>query len=497
MPSRTLNNYLMIPVPMQFTFNNTFSRLSPVFYRKVLPQGLENPHLVSFNANAAKLIDQDHTFALDEDFINVFSGKLVPEGAVPISMVYSGHQFGVYVPQLGDGRAHLLGEVVNKKNEKWDVQLKGSGLTPFSRSGDGRAVLRSTIREYLCSEAMHGLGIPTTRALCIIGSSQRVYREQVETGAILTRLSPSHIRFGSFEYFFHTRQPEALQRLADYVIEQHYSSFEQASDKYILLFDEVVRLTANLIAQWQAVGFSHGVMNSDNMSILGLTLDYGPYGFMEEFDPGYICNHSDIEGRYAFGNQPIIGLFNLNCLAHAFSELIDIDSLRASLSTYQDTYLKEYHRLMCLKLGLQNPLPGDEEIVDELLSLLHMNKVDYTLFFRGLSTMDIDRKYPDFDSLFADQAGFYNWLTTYKNRLLAENTNGTHRKKLMGNHNPVYILRNYMAQQAIELAEKGDFSEVDRLLELLSDPFTEKKGAGEYAKPSPEWGKQLVVSCSS
>jgi hypothetical protein len=482
---------------MQFKFNNTFSRLPPAFHRNVLPQGLEGSHLVSFNPSAAKLIGLEADAEPGKDFVDIFGGITVPDNGRPLAMAYSGHQFGVYVPRLGDGRALLLGEVVNQQNEKWDIQLKGSGITPFSRSGDGRAVLRSTIREYLCSEAMHGLGIPTTRALCIIGSQQRVYREEVEAGAILTRLSPSHVRFGSFEYFFHTKQMAEVRQLADYVIEHHFPEFKSSSEKYLLLFNSVVKSTAHLIAQWQAVGFAHGVMNTDNMSILGLTLDYGPFGFIEEYDPGYICNHSDGQGRYAFGNQPIVGLFNLNCLAHAFSGLIEIDDLKASLSGYEESFLAEYYRLMRLKLGLQESRADDKELIEILLSLMGANKVDYTIFFRGLSHLTMDGKYPDVGAMFSDQAEFYKWLTAYKDRLTDENSEDISRNKLMVSRNPVYVLRNYMAQQAIDRAEQGDYSEIDRLLVLLSNPFDEQTDSEGYAQPTPEWGKKLVVSCSS
>ncbi|MEQ1626103.1 MAG: protein adenylyltransferase SelO, partial [Nitrospira sp.] len=317
------------------SFDNSYARLPESFHAKLNPTPFSSaPYLISFNRAAAELIDLDPAEASRPEFAGVFGGSLLVPGMEPLAMLYSGHQFGVYVPQLGDGRAILLGEVQNDRGEKWDLQLKGAGMTPFSRDGDGRAVLRSTIREYLCSEAMHGLGIPTTRALCIVGSDHQVYREQVETGAVVLRMAPTHVRFGSFEVFYYRKQHEQLKVLADYVIAQHYPHLVEVSDKYARFFTEVVERTAKLIAQWQAVGWAHGVMNTDNMSILGITLDYGPFGFIDDYDPGFICNHSDHNGRYAFNQQPYIGLWNLSCLAQALLPLAEKDALKAALDSY-------------------------------------------------------------------------------------------------------------------------------------------------------------------
>src|SRR5678815_1998486 len=295
------------------SFDNTYAQLPESFYARVNPTPFASPpYLVSFNPAAAELIDLDSDQAKRPEFAGLFGGSMLAPGMEPLAMLYSGHQFGVYVPQLGDGRAILLGEVKNDRDERWDLHLKGAGMTPFSRDGDGRAVLRSTIREYLCSEAMHRLGIPTTRALCIVGSDERVYREQIETAATLLRMAPTHVRFGTFEIFYYRQQHEHLKVLADYVIAQFFAHLREADDKYARFFTEVVERTAKLIAQWQAVGWAHGVMNTDNMSILGLTLDYGPFGFMDDYDAGFICNHSDHNGRYAFNQQPYIGLWNLS-----------------------------------------------------------------------------------------------------------------------------------------------------------------------------------------
>ncbi|HQW90364.1 MAG TPA: YdiU family protein, partial [Nitrospira sp.] len=351
------------------TFENSYARLPEVFYAKVNPTPFSTaPFLISANRAAMELLDLDPAEAQRPEFAGVFGGSLLVPGMEPLAMLYSGHQFGVYVPQLGDGRAILLGEVKNGRGERWDLHLKGAGMTPFSRDGDGRSVLRSAIREYLCCEAMHGLGIPTTRALCLVGSDDKVYREQVESGATIVRMAPSHVRFGTFEIFYYRKQHEHLQRLADYTIEMHFPDLAQAADKYARFFTEVVERTAKLIAHWQAVGWSHGVLNTDNMSILGLTLDYGPYGFMDDYDPGFICNHSDYNGRYAFNQQPYIGLWNLSCLAQTLLPFAPKEELKAALDGYQSSVDGHYHTHMRAKLGLVEDRAEDEALLQELKS---------------------------------------------------------------------------------------------------------------------------------
>lgn len=482
-------------------FDNTYARLPEPFYRRLAPTPFTAPtHLVSFNPGAAALIDLDPREAGRSEFVDYFSGRRLLPGSDPVAMLYSGHQFGIYVSQLGDGRAILLGEVRNDRGEKWDLHLKGAGLTPFSRDGDGRAVLRSTIREYLCSEAMHGLGIPTTRALCIIGSEEKVWRETIETGAMLVRLSPSHIRFGSFEVFYYRRQPEHLARLADYVIEQHFPHLAGVADRYAELFAEIVYRTARLIAQWQAVGFAHGVMNTDNMSVLGLTLDYGPFGFLDDYDPAFICNHSDHHGRYAFHQQPYIALWNLSCLAQALLPLSAEEPLKEALRTYDPTFKSEYDRLMARKLGLTERRTGDDELINDLLGLMQASRVDYTIFFRALAGF---RPEPgaineELRNFFLDREAFDRWSTRYRERLLAEGSRDGERREQMNRVNPKYVLRNYLAQQAIDLAtEKQEYAEIDRLLALLRDPYAEQPDRESYAAPPPNWGKQIIVSCSS
>jgi uncharacterized protein YdiU (UPF0061 family) len=484
----------------ELAFDNTYARLPDAFYARVMPTPLPDPHLVSFNPDAAALIDLDPDEAKRPEFAGCFGGGLLLPGSEPIAMLYYGHQFGVFAGQLGDGRAILLGEVRNERGEKWDLHLKGAGQTPFSRDGDGRAVLRSCIREYLCGEALHGLGIPTTRSLCIVAGEEQVLRETAEIGAMLLRLAPTHVRFGSFEAFYYRRQYDSVTRLADYVIEQFFPQLAQATDRYARFFTEVAVRTAHLIAQWQAVGFAHGVMNSDNMSILGLTLDYGPFGFLDEYNPGFICNHSDHHGRYSFQNQPDIGYFNLRCLAQALSPFVTQEQTRAGLEAYEAAFAAHYVELMRQKSGLQKPLPEDEALVTELLGLLHVNRVDYTNFFRALGNF---RQTPDetnepLRDLFVDRAAWDAWAARYRDRLRAEESQDAERKRRMDRVNPKYVLRNYLAQIAIERATtQRDFSEIDRLRELLRDPFTERPGMESYAAPPPDWGKQIIVSCSS
>jgi len=482
------------------SFDNTYARLPESFYARLRPTPFsEPPHLISFNHAAAELIDLDTDEAKRPEFAGVFGGSMLVQGMEPLAMLYSGHQFGVYVPQLGDGRAILLGEVRNERNEKWDLHLKGAGLTPFSRDGDGRAVLRSTIREYLCSEAMHGLGIPTTRALCIVGSDHKVYREQVETGAMLVRMAPSHVRFGTFEIFYYRKQHEQLKILADYVIVNHFPHLADCSNKYAMFFTEVVERTAKLIAQWQAVGWAHGVMNTDNMSIHGITLDYGPFGFIDDYDAGFICNHSDHNGRYAFNQQPYIGLWNLSCLAQALLPLAQKEELKAALDRYTPLCEERYMELMRAKLGLIETNEEDPSLIQDLLALMHLHHVDYTSLFRVLSlfqsgSASLNEPLRDF---FSDRESFDKWAHRYGERLRQEGSQDKDRLVCMNRVNPKYVLRNYLAQTAIEKAQQKDFSEIDRLFTLLQNPYSDQPGMDAYAAPPPNWGKHLAVSCSS
>ena len=481
-------------------FSNSFAALPPLFYSRVAPTPFETePTLIHFNAQAAALLDLDPAVQHDPRFVEAFSSRRRLPGMDPIAMLYAGHQFGHYVPQLGDGRAIILGETTNQRGEKWELQLKGSGQTPYSRGSDGRAVLRSSIREYLCGEAMHGLGIPTTRGLCLIGSADEVHRERIETGAMLTRLAPSHVRFGSFEVFYYRDQHEQVRTLADYVIEQHYPEFAGRPDRHLRFLQTVIERTARLIAQWQAVGFAHGVMNTDNMSILGLTLDYGPYGFMEAYNPGFICNHSDHHGRYAFDQQPQIGLFNLSCLAQALLPLLEIEAAKAALENYQPVFIEHYHRLMAQKLGFTQADAAVAQLLDELLTQMQASRIDYTLLFRALSNVprDSNAAMPALRDRFIDRERFDRWLDAYRAQLRTAGRDDNTRRPAMLAANPRYILRNYLAQVAIEKAEGGDYSEIERLLTVLRAPFEEHAQWAHYAEPPPDWADNIQVSCSS
>jgi uncharacterized protein YdiU (UPF0061 family) len=481
--------------------SNSFAQLPGTFYSRVRPTPFEQPaELIHFNTAAAELLDLDPAVADDPACVDVFSGRQLLPGADPLAMLYAGHQFGHYVPQLGDGRAIILGETTNRQQARWEIQLKGCGQTPYSRDGDGRAVLRSTIREYLCSEAMHGLGIPTTRALCITGSREEVYREQIETGAMLTRLAPSHVRFGSFEVFFYRNRHDALQTLADYVIATHYPELQDTEQPYVALLQAVVYKTANLLAQWQAVGFAHGVMNTDNMSVLGLTLDYGPFGFMEAYDPGLVCNHSDHHGRYAFDQQPQVALFNLSCLAQTLLPLVDVEAARAALEAYQPAYTRYYEQLLLQKLGFESADTALLPLGNELLAQMADSGTDYTNLFRCLCSIDCETgtETPALHDQFIDRARFARWLADYRAALHSHARPDTERQLAMRAVNPKYVLRNYMAQIAIDKAtQEHDYTEIDRQFKLLQAPFDEHPDMAHYAAPPPDWARGIQVSCSS
>ena len=491
-----------MPRPLeQLGFDNSFGRLPAAFYSRVAPTPFEQaPYLISFNQQVAELLDLDPDEAQRPEFLAYLTGQTPWPGSDTLAMLYAGHQFGYYVPQLGDGRAILLGEVRTARGEKWDLQLKGCGLTPYSRDGDGRAVLRSSIREYLCSEAMHGLGIPTTRALCIIGSDEEVYREEIESGAMLLRVAPSHVRFGSFEVFYYREQADQVRILADYVIDQHHPELTAHPQKYAAWLREIVLRTARLIAQWQAVGFAHGVMNTDNMSILGLTLDYGPYGFLEQYDPGFICNHSDHHGRYAFDQQPHVALWNLACLAQALTPLMSVDAAKDALSAYEKTFVTQYYDLMRQKLGLPELNEQAVSIVNELLELMQNDGRDYTLTLRALSRFDTRDNADNtaLRDLFISRNKFDRWAQNYKNILVHSHSDDHERRQAMNARNPKYILRNYLAQIAIDKAKQDrDYSEIDRLLRCLRKPFDEQPEFDDYASEPPDWARTIAVSCSS
>jgi uncharacterized protein YdiU (UPF0061 family) len=492
-----------VSFPQNLKTNTRYSSLPDSFYRRVKPEPLTNPYLLSFSPQVAELLDIDPEYIASPEFTDIFTGNQLVNGSDPIAMIYSGHQFGQYVPQLGDGRALMLGEIEGIDGNSWEIQLKGSGLTPFSRMGDGRAVMRSTIREFLCSEAMAGLGIPTTRALCVTASEDEVYREKIESAAVLTRVAPSHVRFGTFEVFFYRQQYDDLKILADFVLEQFYPASREAENPYLDLLEQVIDRTASLIAQWQLVGFTHGVMNSDNMSILGLTFDYGPYGFLDTYTSAFVCNHSDHQGRYAYDQQPRIGLFNLSCLAQTLLPLIDdsdgdvaAEKAKQKLGEYQALYTRYYEDGMRDKLGLIETRDDDAELFTGLFNVME-GQVDFTNFFRALCAFDESAEDHTLRDTFIKRIQFDQWADRYSQRLRAENSDRVARQLNMRSVNPKYVLRNYMAQIAISMAENKDFSEVDTILKLLTNPFDEQPKMESYAQQPPDWANTLELSCSS
>jgi uncharacterized protein YdiU (UPF0061 family) len=470
------------------TVDAVFAKLPADFYTAMPAEKVGTPRLIHANASAAALIDLDPAWFGAPEFAEIFSGHRPFPGAEPLAMVYSGHQFGVWAGQLGDGRALLIAQLRNRKGELWDVQLKGSGKTPYSRFGDGRAVMRSTIREYLCSEAMAALGIPTSRALAIVATGEAVRRESLEPGAVLTRLARSHIRFGHFEHFHHRGRQHEVKLLADHVIGEY---FPEAAGDYAGWFGEVVKRTAQLMAEWQAVGFAHGVMNTDNMSILGLTLDYGPFGFMEAYDPGLVCNHSDETGRYAFDNQPAIGHWNLRALAVALSGLIPTEALVERLGDYERHFVEHYRARMRAKFGLGSAAEeGDDKLMGALLTLMVKARADYTLTFRHLARLD-----EAWLALFGEsRTEAEAWVQSYRARLASAGD----RAGAMDAVNPKYVLRNWVAETAIRAVEdRGDVATLERILTMLQSPFGEQPENEEFAAPPPPSLCGLEVSCSS
>ena len=481
----------------QLTFDNRFARLGDTFSTPVQPQPMPEPRLVVASEAAMALLDLDPAQAELPLFTELFAGHKLWTTAEPRAMVYSGHQFGVYNPQLGDGRGLLLGEVRNQAGEYWDLHLKGAGQTPYSRMGDGRAVLRSSIREFLASEHLHALGIPSSRALCVTASSEPVYRERQERGAMLLRLAPSHVRFGHFEFFYYTKQHEALRQLLDHVLACHFPECLQQAEPELAFFEQVVERTAEMIARWQAYGFCHGVMNTDNMSILGITFDFGPYAFLDDFDARHVCNHSDHSGRYSFENQVPIAHWNLAALAQALSPFITVEKLRETMGRFLPRYESVWLDLMRQRLGLSIAEDGDLALVRQLLQVMQSSAIDYTRFFRELGDSAPEQALQRLREDFLDLAGFDAWARQYRQRSDREGLDQARRQARMHAVNPRYILRNYLAQQAIEAAEQGDYGPVRELHAVLSRPFEEQPGMQHYAERPPEWGKHLQISCSS
>lgn len=460
-----------------WNFDNSYETLPSIYYRKVHLNPVPNPELVILNTELANSLDLDPQSLKEIEGLLAFAGNEFPEEASSISMAYLGHQFG-HLTMLGDGRATLIGEHLNKKGERFDIQLKGSGRTPFSRGGDGRATIGPMLREYLISEAMHNLRIPTTRSLAVVKTGEKVIREKILEGAILTRVAKSHLRVGTFQYGNYKQNLEDFETLANYAISRHYPEVENSENKYLELYKKVIDAQARLIAKWQSIGFVHGVMNTDNMTISGETIDYGPCAFIDKYDPAAVYSSIDRYGRYAYGNQPQIGFWNLARFGESLIPLVFEDEKQAlnlineALSNYSDLFQKYYYEEMSKKLGIENFDHKDSTLVDELLNFLKENEMDYTNFFLDLTFGDLE------EEIYKTSA-FLDWKSKWEDRLKTENKSIEELRDYMKSQNPALIPRNYWVERALQLVEnEDDFTDLNNLLKALKEPFAHE----EYQK---------------
>ena len=483
---------------LRFNFENTYAQLPERFYCRQDPTPVAAPRLVKVNVDLAQALGLDPDALAGKQGVEILSGNRVAEGSQPLAIAYAGHQFGHFVPQLGDGRANLLGEVTARDGVRYDIQLKGSGPTPFSRGGDGRAALGPVLREYIVSEAMSALGVPTTRALAAITTGERVLRERVLPGAVLTRIAASHLRVGTFEYFAAQRDTEGIRILADYAIARHYPDAAPAKNPYRAVLDAVIARQAKLVAQWMLLGFIHGVMNTDNTSISGETIDYGPCAFMEAYDPATVFSSIDRHGRYAYANQPRIALWNLTRLAEALlpvlvqeegSEEAALASAHEALAAFPGMF--EISRLAGLrhKLGLFTERDGDTALVQDLLERMTANRADFTLTFRRLCDAAAGPRYDsEVRALFTDPGAYDSWATPWRARLEEEPVSGEERTTAMRKVNPAFIPRNHLVEAALNAAvEQQDFQPFEELLDVVSRPYDDRPGWERFGMPaSPE-----------
>jgi serine/tyrosine/threonine adenylyltransferase len=557
----------MVPMSAlsELRFDNTFSRSLPAdpdqsarrrqvlgaCFSRTEPTRVSAPHLLAYSREAAELIELSREDCESREFVEVFSGNRLLADMMPYAACYGGHQFGNWAGQLGDGRAITLGEVLTSRGERWELQLKGAGPTPYSRTADGRAVVRSSVREFLCSEAMHHLGVPTTRALSLIGTGEQVVRDmfydghpRAEPGAVICRMAPSFLRFGNFEIFAARGDETTLRRLAEYALRQHFPQFgEPGPEAYAAMFAEVARRTAHMIAHWMRVGFVHGVMNTDNMSLLGLTIDYGPYGWLEDFDPAWTPNTTDrTNRRYRYANQPGVALWNLVRFAEALVPVVGSSApLEAGLAEYEQTLRNSLHNQWLSKLGftpaeragapdLEQGLPADtgqppafgldlgDGLLEELWRVLQVVETDMTLFFRRLGDVPAERQWlekSDLDLIAPLLDAYYtpaeltperlrpiaSWLRRYLARAIDTGLSPAQRRQRMHAANPKYVLRNYLAQLAIDEVEAGHTGKLQRLLEVLRQPYAEQPEHDELAQKRPDWARDRpgcsMLSCSS
>jgi uncharacterized protein YdiU (UPF0061 family) len=476
----------------EFAFDNTYARELEGFYVSWHAAQVAEPRLVKFNRELAEELGLDAAALDSSEGARIFSGNATPDGAAPLAQAYAGHQFGGFVPQLGDGRALLLGEVIDRHGRRRDIQLKGSGRTPFSRNADGRAALGPVLREYLMGEAMHALSIPTTRALAAVVTGEPIYRETMLPGAVLTRVAASHIRVGTFQFFAARREQDKLRRLADYVIDRHYPELKDHVNPYLGLVERVSERQAALVARWMHVGFIHGVMNTDNMAISGETIDYGPCAFMDRYDPTTVFSSIDSRGRYAYGNQPGIAQWNLARFAETLLPLIDPDETLAiaratdAIEAFSENYKRHWLTGMRAKLGLVSEDETDFNLAQDLLAAMKDNKVDYTLAFRYLAAAASGDEKP-IRTLFADPAAYDRWSHHWRARLAREGAATEQRSEAMRSVNPVFIPRNHRVEEALRAAgEDGEYEPFDTLLKILSRPFEDQPMFADFAEPAPE-----------
>lgn len=521
----TFDDRFVSELPADPDPTNSRREVSGACYSLVTPTPVADPALLAYSREAAELLDLSENACCSSLFTEVFSGNRLLPGMRPYAMCYGGHQFGSWAGQLGDGRAINLGEIVNHRDERWVLQLKGAGPTPYSRSADGLAVLRSSLREFICSEAMHHLGIPSTRALSLVLTGEQVLRDmfydghpRYEPGAVVCRLSPSFLRFGNFEILAARGEFELLKRLADYTINTDFAELALKPNRngYLRWFGEVCERTVTLVTHWMRVGFVHGVLNTDNMSILGLTIDYGPYGWLEGYDPTWTPNTTDAQGRrYCYGNQPQVVLWNLVQLANALYPLIGAaEPLQETLDSCRRRFQDGWHQTLAAKFGLTDRQEKDAELRQRAFDLLNKYEIDLTIFFRRLAEVKTAPDGPDdFVDFFSsalyriseiretDRRQMNDWLAAYRTRLRNSGTDDGQRRLAMNRVNPKFVFRNYLAQLAIDQAERGDASMIEELLAVLQHPYDDQPGREHLAKRRPEWARNRpgcsMLSCSS
>lgn len=481
----------------EFQFDNSYVRLSDKLFSQQLPTPVPQPELIAFNAELASQLGLNAELLQSPEGLSVLAGNRVADGSEPIATAYAGHQFGNWVPQLGDGRAILLGEILDKKGTRFDIQLKGAGRTPYSRGGDGRAAIGPVVREYVVSEAMAALGIPTTRALAAVATGEHVRRETALPGAILTRVAPSHIRVGTFQFFAARRDNETVKLLTDHVIDRHYPQIRSADNPPLALLEAVLTEQAKLISHWQAVGFIHGVMNTDNASVAGLTIDYGPCAFMDVYHPETVFSSIDHGSRYAYQNQPGIAQWNCANLAQCLLSLIDSDeekSLNAAQSvidSFPQIFAQEYLMRFRQKLGLETDHKDDLELISDLLGIMADAKVDFTNTFRALSHCSFDESSTDacdntVQQLFSEPQAISIWIERWRSRQSIESNDAEKRRSLMQRSNPAYIPRNHQIEQVIAAAIQKDYQPMQALMRVLRGPYNEQEGQEFYSQPPEE-----------